>query len=108
MAAQPCTPVHPVDDIETRVRSAFLRLTLHVGGLVAQHPTLPDAAVFALCRRVDETFRACLSTLRTPDEGLARPHADGPRPHPAVQHLLALIDPSHQSNQQGRTHHGPV
>lgn len=99
MAEQP-TPTSQADEIEARVRHAFLRLTLHVGGLVARHPTLPDEAVFALCQRVDETFRACLSTLRAPDDGSTRPGIPGinMQRHPAVVHLLSIIDPNHKIN----------
>ena len=99
MAEQP-THNHQADEIEARVRHAFLRLTLQVGGLVAQHPDLPDDAVFALCRRVDETFRTCLSTLRAPDDTPPRPAIPGlnMQRHPAVVHLLSIIDPNHKTN----------
>lgn len=83
----------PVEEIEARVRQAFTRLALEVGGLVALHP-LPDEAVFTLCRCVDGAFRSCLAPLadlRHPgDTGRRTPTRA--RRHPAVQHLLAVID----------------
>ena len=91
MDGKQATADAPVEEIEARVRQAFTRLALEVGGLVALHP-LPDEAVFTLCRCVDGAFRSCLAPLAD----LRRPEGDvrrGPaRRHPAVQHLLAVID----------------
>ena len=83
----------PVEEIEARLRQAFTRLALEVGGLVALHP-LPDEVVFTLCRCVDGAFRSCLAPLadlRCAGDGTSRGPARARR-HPAVQHLLAVIE----------------
>ena len=100
MDGKQATADAPVEEIEARVRQAFTRLALEVGGLVALH-ALPDEAVFTLCRCVDGAFRSCLAPLadmRRPAD--ARRHGESrARRHPAVQHLLAVID-THESNQK--------
>ncbi|MDP2361673.1 MAG: hypothetical protein Q8O14_13140 [bacterium] len=75
---------------EDRVRQAFLRLALQVGGAAAEHP-IPDEAVFTLCRCVDGAFHDCLDALRDPAGAPTRPPALNLRRHPAVVHLLSII-----------------
>jgi hypothetical protein len=79
-----------VSPAEDRVRQAFLRLALQVGGAAAEHP-IPDEAVFTLCRCVDSAFRDCLDALRNPEGAPSRPPALNMRRHPAVVHLLSII-----------------
>jgi hypothetical protein len=85
-----------VDQIEARVRGAFLELSLQVGGIVAEHP-IQDPVVFALSRCVEKAFRACLAPLADLRAAEARPALPiiNLRRHPAILHLLSVIELKH-------------
>ncbi|MDP2360623.1 MAG: hypothetical protein Q8O14_07705 [bacterium] len=88
------TDATKVDQIEARVRGAFLELALTVGGIVAEHPTR-DPVVFAISRSVEKAYRSCMAPLAD----LRESGADEPKPtvinlrrHPAILHLLSVIE----------------
>jgi hypothetical protein len=97
-----------VEQIEARVRGAFLELALTVGGIIAEHPT-QDPVVFAISRSMERAFRSCMAPLAD----LREHSADEPsapminlRRHPAILHLLSVIEI--QCNPITRRNHGPV
>ncbi|MFA7329748.1 MAG: hypothetical protein WC326_01625 [Candidatus Delongbacteria bacterium] len=88
------TDATKVDQIEARVRGAFLELALTVGGIVAEHPTR-DPVVFALSRSVERAYRSCMAPLADLREsGVGEPQAPmiNLRRHPAILHLLSVIE----------------
>ncbi|MDP2362005.1 MAG: hypothetical protein Q8O14_14855 [bacterium] len=88
------TDATKVDQIEARVRGAFLELALQVGGIVAEHP-IPDPAVVTLCRCVEKAFRGCLEPLADMRAPVAPPPPFNLRKHPAILHLLDVIKIQH-------------
>jgi hypothetical protein len=85
-----------VDQIEARVRGAFLELSLSVGGIIAEHPT-QNPVVFAISRSIEKAYRSCmapLANLRECSEEPSKPVINLRR-HPAILHLLSVINSKH-------------
>ncbi len=95
--SEPQTADAQVDQIEARVRGAFLELTMAVGGIIAEHP-VNNTAVFAISRSVEKAYRSCMAPLANlrAAESAHHPLLLNESKHPAILHLLTVIDTKQQ------------